>query len=126
MNTQEIWNCETPVNELLGDVTPSWIDRDICPMTIASICNGGCASGAYMPAVTYYRANDTMAEHGDEVLDYIHNTLGELPEPPHFESWKGRACFYLSLAVELWAGNIMGQLENLEIDDFLRPQHILS
>ena len=115
MNTNEIWNCETPVSELLNVNIPAWIEQDICAMTVASICNGGCASGSYMPAVTYWQANDTMANHGDDVLDYIHETLGELPQPPKFESWRGMACFYLSYAVELWAGDIMAQLEEMEI-----------
>lgn len=117
MNTQEIWNCETPISELLDCDIPAWIEQDICAMTVASICQGGCASGSYMPAVTYYQANDIMAQHGDDALDYIYNILGELVNPPQFESWRGRACFYLSMAVELWAGDIMGQLEDLEIGE---------
>lgn len=119
MNTNEIWNCETPVSELLGVTVPSWIDSDICAMTIASICQGGCASGSYMPAVTYYQALRTMSDYGDEVLQYIEDIIGELPdwrETYEEISWRGMACFYLSYAVELWAGDIMGQLGELEID----------
>lgn len=114
MNTQEIWNCETPVNELLGDVTPSWIEWDISPMTIASICNGGCASGSYMPAVTYWQALRTMNEHGDAVMQYIEDAFGYIPQPDNGEGWGQLACRYLSTAVELWAGDIMGRLEELE------------
>lgn len=114
MNTQEIWNCESAVADLLDCEIPAWIEQDIDAMTIASICNGGCASGSYMPAVTYWKANDTMANHGDDVLDYIVEQLGELPAIPKGESWAGMACFFLSYAVELWAGDIMGQLESLE------------
>lgn len=118
MNTNEIWNCETPVAELLNIQVPEWIEQDICAMTIASICNGGCASGSYMPAVTYWQALQTMSQHGDFVLHYIEEALGELPNPHEvFEglTWSGMACFYLSYAVELWAGDIMGQLEELEV-----------
>lgn len=114
MNTQEIWNCEKTVAELLNVTQPAWIEHDLTAIDIASICQGGCASGSYMPAVTYWKANDTMANHGDDVLDYIFNVLGELPTPPKFESWCGMACFYLSTAVELWAGDVMAQLEELE------------
>ncbi len=115
MNTQEIWNCEKPVAELLGVKVPRWIEQDICVMTVASICNGGCASGSYMPAVIYYRAIDTMSEYGDDVLQYIDDALGELPRIPNGESWGGMACLFLSCAVELWASDIMAQLEELEL-----------
>jgi len=117
MNTQEIWNCETEVSELLNITQPQWIAYPLTAMDIASICQGGCASGSYMPAVTYHKAIDTMARHGDEVLQYIEDTIGELPSPSELHegiSWGGMACFYLSIAVELWAGDIMAQLEELE------------
>lgn len=67
-----------------------------------AIQQGGCASGAYMPAVTYYTANRVMSQHGDAVLEYIENGFGELPSPPAGDSWSGLAVFYLSMAVELW------------------------
>lgn len=117
MNTQEIWNCETSVSELLGITQPDWITEDLTGQNIAAICQGGCASGAYMPAVTYAEANDTMCRHGDAVLDYIQDQLGEMPTPPDGESWQGMACFYLSYAVELWACDVMAQLEELELED---------
>lgn len=50
-----LWNNEEPVADL-GIEVPRWIDQDISPNDIAAICQGGCASGAYMPAVTYYQA----------------------------------------------------------------------
>jgi len=81
---------------------PAWITEPLTPYDIAAILQGGCASGAYMPAVTYHLANKTMAEHGDDVLQYLQDTLGELPKPPAEESWSGMACFYLSYAVELF------------------------
>jgi hypothetical protein len=114
MNTDQIWNCEETVAELLNVKVPAWIEQDILVCTIASICNGGCASGSYMPAVTYHIAAREMAEHGDAVLDYILDQLGDIPPADKNESWSGMACFYLSTAIELWAGEIMWQLENLE------------
>ena len=116
MNTQEIWNCEKTVAELLGITQPDWIEYDLTAMGIASICNGGCASGSYMPAVTYYKAVNTMADYGDDVLQYIDDVLGEMPRIPLGESWGGICCLFLSLAVELWAGDVMGQLEELELE----------
>lgn len=81
---------------------PDWIREELSPCDIAAISHGGCDSGAYMPAVTNHLAEETMAEHGDNVLDYIQDAIGELPTPPSGASWSGLACFYLSQAVELW------------------------
>lgn len=116
MTPDEIWNCETPVVDLLGITVPGWIEQDIAASTVASIAHGGCASGAYMPAVTYYQALATMADYGDDVLECVVNLMGELPKPRADESWAGLACFYLSLAVELWAGDVMGQMEMRDDD----------
>ena len=117
MDTQEIWNCETEISELLNVTQPDWIAYPLTAMDIASICQGGCASGSYMPAVTYHKAIDTMAEYGDEVLQYIDDVLGELPRIRAGESWGGFCCTFLSLAVELWAGDVMAQLEEVEGED---------
>lgn len=114
MTNEQIWNDDANVSETLGIIIPGWIDQDICVSTIASIMQGGCNSGAYMPAVTYNRAVFTMVNYGDDVLDYIQAQLGETPAPSAGESWGGMACHYLSLAVELWAGDIYYRLEGLE------------
>jgi len=82
---------------------PNFIDQDLTPYDLAAIIQGGCESGAYMPAVTYHKAMETMSEHGDDVFTYIEERLGELPTPKEVTSWSGLACFYVSYAVELWA-----------------------
>jgi hypothetical protein len=91
-----------PIANEVTDV-PEWINEDICGQTIINIQHGGCASGSYMPAVTYYHALKVMNRLGDEVIEYICDALGELP-PPKYMSWSDMSCQYLSLAVELWAG----------------------
>ena len=103
MNTQLQTTELDDMNREIQSNQPAWIEGELEVYDIASIQQGGCASGAYMPAVTYYQAKQTMAEHGDEVLDYIENELGELPQVPQGESWSGIAVFFLSYAVELWA-----------------------
>lgn len=110
MTSEQIWNSDATVAETLGVIIPGWIDQDICVSTVASIVQGGCNSGAYMPAVTYHRAIFTMANFGDDVFEYIENYFGELPAAPEIESWSGLACFYLSFAVELWAGDTLALL----------------
>ena len=110
-----LWNCEDSITELTrGEIAPPrWIDPDITPSTVAAILQGGCESGAYMPAVTYHLALQTMFEHGDSdngVLQYLEDALGELPTPPDTISWSGLAQHYLSYAVELWAASVEEEL----------------
>lgn len=109
----ELYEAERPVSDC-GVEVPDWIEQDIDTGTLAAICEGGCASGAYMPAVTYWQATETMAQHGDEVLDYLQSTLGELPPPKDSESWSGMAVHYLNCAVELWA---LGVAEEIDLED---------
>ncbi len=114
----DLWNTETPIKDIPGhDIDlPAWISSDLSPYEVAAIVNGGCASGAYMPAVTYHKALETMAEHGDDVLQYIEDALGDLPQPPRDTSWSGLAVFYLSTAVELWASSVESDLESLDVE----------
>lgn len=103
-------NMYEPVADLIEGGVPAWIDQGITPCDVAAICQGGCASGAYMPAVTYWQARETMSEHGDDVLQFIEDVRGELPSVPEGKSWSGIAVHFLSDAVELWASGIEGQL----------------
>ena len=119
MSNSNLWECEEPIIDLGIDV-PQWIDQNITPYDVAAICQGGCASGAYMPAVTYYQALETMNEHGDSIFDYLLDCFGdELPIPVdglRSQSWAGMACFYVSCAVELWASSVDDELES-KLDD---------
>ena len=93
---------------------PEWLEErnSWTVAEVESINHGGCASGAYMPAVTYHTARETMSLYGDSVLTYIEDAMGELPEIPKGESWSGIACFFLSYAVELWASGVVGAIED--------------
>lgn len=117
MTNDDIWNDDEPVTRHGVDV-PAWIDDDISPYDIAAIVQGGCSSGAYMPAVTYFHAAKTMGEHGDDVLDYIDEVYGEYPVEGLINnmSWSGIAVHFLSCAVELWASAAMSELEGLNDD----------
>jgi len=110
---------DDPIADLTDEITiPRWIDQEISPSTVAAILQGGCASGAYTPAVTYHDALETMRRHGDShdgVLQYLED-LGELPDPLVLGdsiSWSELACLYVSCAVELWASNIEDDLRRL-------------
>ncbi len=109
----DLWNTETQISEF-NITIPAWIEPDISPYDVAAICQGGCASGAYMPAVTYYQAKETMSAHGDDVMQYIQDALGELPKPDDDMGWDQLACFYLSCAVELWAYSVEDELESMD------------
>ena len=113
MGTDALWENDEPVTELGIDV-PAWIAQDITPADVAAIVQGGCASGAYMPAVTYHEALATMSEYGDErggVLDYIEECTGEAPTfPVDPWSWAGLACHFMSSAVEWWAHGIADEI----------------
>ena len=105
MSNDILWNHDSPVADL-GFIVPSWIEQDITGADIAAIVQGGCASGAYMPAVTYRQAVETMGEHGDDVLQFIEDVLGEIPPPEPHMLWVGMAVHFLSTAVELWASSV--------------------
>jgi hypothetical protein len=89
---------------------PAWIDADITAADVAAIEHGGCDSGAYMPAVTYSTAADTMHKHGDAVLDYLEAVHGDVPAPPRGASWSAIAVHYLSMAVDAWAAGAAEEL----------------
>lgn len=108
MTREDLWDHDDPAADLID--VPAWVEQDIDGGTLEAIVQGGCASGAYMPAVTYYDAQQTMAEHGDDVLQYLQDTLGELPKPSDDESWSGMAVHYLSCAVEVWAQGALPEL----------------
>ena len=89
---------------------PAWIEQKITAYDVESICEGGCSSGAYMPAVTYYEANQTMAAFGDEVLEYLNDSYGYLPEIPNDVGWSQIAVIFLSSAVETWASEVRDEI----------------
>lgn len=83
---------------------PEWIEQDITLSDVESIQYGGCASGAYMPAVTYHSALKTMNDFGDEILEYLSDTGIDFNGGDILQmSWAGMACHFVSMAVEVWA-----------------------
>ena len=103
-----LWNYDEEITDLVD--VPEFIEQDITASQVAAIIQGGCASGAYMPAVTYHAARETMNEHGDDVLQFIEDAYGEIPKLPETTSWSSVAVFYMSVAVELWASGVEDEL----------------
>lgn len=100
----------------LGIVYPEWI-MPVDSETIREIAVYGCASGCYMPAVTYSTAKQTMQEHGESVVTYLEDTGYSFTFDPTEHSWAGFCCDVLSAAVEHWAYLTLQLIEELEQDD---------
>jgi hypothetical protein len=105
MGMERMWNDEREVREA-GVFTPDYVKGGVTFSTVAAIYQGGCESGAYMPAVTYYDARQTMAEHGDEIVDDIRDS-GAFDENylaiREDEDFSWYCCRMVSAAVEFWA-----------------------
>jgi hypothetical protein len=84
---------------------PGWIDSGVTVGQVMAIIEGGSASGAYMPAVTYSDARKAFFSHESEVMDYIEDAgLTLLDMAFKVDSISALVCAYMSLAVELWCG----------------------
>lgn len=118
MNTDILWNCEEPIEDATNIIPPSFIGEGMTPNDMIAIYEGGCASGAWMDAVTYHKALEIMSDYKCDAIEYIIDSLGELPTPPKdCETWAHMAVFYLSYAVELWvSANIEEVADQLETD----------
>lgn len=95
---------------------PAWIDQEITVGQVRAIMQDGCASGAYMPAVTYHEALKIMNEHGDDILEHADDLGIEFGSEILGLSWSGMACHLLSSAVESWACSVANDLDNIETD----------
>jgi hypothetical protein len=109
----DVFHSLRDVVEQLQD-QPEWLPEPIEDLaTVHAVQQGGCASGAYMPAVTYYTAEQTMARYGNDILDYIDDQGMEKPAIDD-DSWGGYCCTLVSMAVELWCGQF--DLEGVDWD----------
>jgi len=89
---------------------------------VAAILQGGCDSGAWMPAVTYWAALETMRRDGDAVLDALSTTWADPADLIDSEgSWGAWACALVSTAVELWAASIGDDLAD-QLDEEAEDQ----
>ena len=95
---------------------PAWIEQDITVCTVRAICQGGCASGAYMPAVMYFEAKQAMAQHGEDIFDFITDRLGDYGLDNDCTSYGMKCSAWVSAAVELWAAEALFMIEEFEVD----------
>jgi len=99
--------------------TPRWIDGPLDLDTVIAVCEGGCASGAYMPAVEYNKALFAMEKYSNEILDYIENDHGltfrdlalNYAGVKDSGSWMGFTCYILSVAVEYYCRDVVNEIQ---------------
>jgi len=85
---------------------------------LIAIYEGGCASGAYMPAVTYYTANQCMASDAatsveDEISHYEEITFN--PSEESFSQFASKLC---EMAVNSFVQNQANVIEVLLETDY--------
>ena len=81
---------------------------------ISAILHGGCASGAYMPAVTYHTAKACLFEMHDSIEDWAGDM--EIVFNPLEDSVASFAALLCSAAVENWCYQHSEILENVDWD----------
>lgn len=98
---------------------PSWIKHmgvieDVSELK--AILEDGCASGAYMPAVTYSTAWDTFCLYGDDIVDFLtdHYWDDVIEFDLRSETNQGFAVKLCSLAVELWVMQFADVIDAVE------------
>lgn len=119
MNSLWDYDQETLDTEVrnLDIAVPEWIEQDISVYDVAAVLQGGCESGAYMPAVTYSDAKKTMNDYEDEILLHL-ETCYDLSEFAIGDgSWSSLACRLVSTAVELWCAETEQEIMDA-IEDF--------
>lgn len=101
-------------SELFSNL-PKWVDEELFSdiENVNYICEGGCASGAYMPSMITNEANKTMLIHGNDVVHFIINNDMQLPNTDN-SGWNEINSSFLSCAVEILAYNIQADYEELE------------
>ena len=83
--------------------TPPWIAADITPSDLEAMQHEELEKTSLWSGQVQPVAQETMAEHGSDVLNFITDRCGSLPEPPENTPWSDMAAFYLRHAVNQWA-----------------------
>lgn len=83
---------------------------------IQAILQGGCASGAYMPAVTYSTSLECMAQCSDSVEKQLAEMDLEFSFNPANDSFSGFCVDLCSAAVEAWCYQFADILDGVDWD----------
>jgi hypothetical protein len=109
------------VDEFIISLNPEWLNNlgTIDSLEeLQAISQGGCASGAYMPAVTYHIAREAVF-NDDSISEYAIDFLEEIGSTEslanHAKEGISAYCVYLcSVAVESWVNSV-----EQEVNDFI-------
>jgi hypothetical protein len=85
---------------------------------LLSIYEGGCASGAYMPAVTYHTANQCMASDASGSVEEEIEHYEEITFNPATESFSQFASKLCAMAVESYVSKFSDVIEVLTNGDY--------
>jgi len=83
---------------------------------LQAIIQGGCESGAYMPAVTYANALDAMGKHSTDIEFWASQTIEEIVFNPSEDTFSGLATKLCSAAVENWVNQFFSDLDGVDWD----------
>ena len=82
-----------------------------------AIIQGGCASGAYMPAVTYAVALECFTEHSNEITDLLEEFgYEDFTFCLKTETLSSFASSMVSAAVECWVNQFQDMLDGVNWD----------
>ena len=81
---------------------------------LQAIEQGGCESGAYMPAVTYYTAKNIMVEYHSEIENIVSDVVDHFMFNPAIDGFDGFCVEIVSIAVECWVSRF--NLEGVDWD----------
>ena len=120
-----MWNEEAQVQDFDIDV-PFFVKFDIdadgetvrqpTAQDVAAIYHGGCSSGAWMPAVTYYTAGRNIAENAREIEEYLDAAGIEIEKGAHDDIMMV-AVRMVSTAVSVWAERVHEELVGLGYEE---------
>jgi hypothetical protein len=100
----DLWEHEVDLKDLDIDV-PAFFSHHDDPNTsdVMAVYQSGCDSGAWINACTCHLAMKTMLDYGNEVLDFLERSGGEvMVNISERAGWFGLACHLVSRAVEEW------------------------
>lgn len=116
--------------EYIIEQNPEWLEQMSNIeyfTTLASIAQGGCASGAYMPAVTYHSAKMALfCELGESMVEYAVDFLAEIDSLDQVaiqlkDGVQYMAAYLASVAVEAWVYEVEQDVLD-KIDELLAEQ----
>jgi hypothetical protein len=109
-NFLESMNDQPEFLKFMGEIT------DVSELI--AIYEGGCASGAYMPAVTYYTANQCMASDASGSVEEEIEHYEEITFNPATESFSQFASKLCAMAVESFVQKHAEVIEVLQNTDY--------